>query len=1490
MGVSRIATFGLSNGLLGNNMPRIPQQPKADTRNDGRNGNLGKSQAPQLLAGGLTSGTGAVCPLSMAQAWAQNQLPKNAAVASLPKLLEAAGLKGPPKNESLWDKYFVGNEHNKVLGPLHLAAQSVNEPGLYKRENQGFHYDPDSRSVMFADSLDGARAFLQFMNEFTRLATNSGGEYSASAKKFIAEGLPLLTSQFGPNLKAGLAKIERENQASANSGPVRFLQMMGGVETLLNAASPLGMRKRPTSSKIERYTPNIDPSRAAPNRTPTLPPSARRAKSTSPGKLTGSPPSKPPTSPTLRPTPKARTAANPLPEPNALPVYRNQEAWVTKVEGGDAKARALKGLVNEFNRSGSLNTFDNRQWTRLTNDKDRTVGWAHRDGDVYRFHLDAGGKPSGMGIAITRNAGKDGMLKLPEGGDRTTTSTPLPTPKPKPLPKAAKLPNPELPSVTFDEAQPKPTPKTTKLPKAQSPSVTFDEATPKPRTATQVKAARIKLLRDALGIKDEGRMSERTMSELVKTIDQTATRANMSPDQGLATWSKMPERARAYSLADALMAAREALNGLSPAQREGFVKAIHQKLDTLPPGERMGFVKSLMDYPSWQRFVQTLRGGGADAAPEGALAGGGGPIRPNAGSATATATATNTELAPSATATAAPSQTRVIDPQKTPEIDLQKNPQIVANLPRPNRASAVGPSGLPVDVERVLNKELGGPKGWKASEDGVGGYQIKSARGSDLGRLNGRPSRSNPGTKTWWWTPKGQAERPIAQTPDQAAANPGPTPLLGASGQPIVNAGTINGQVRAGRDGINGNGRAFVEIELPGYVPPDGSVPGKLKVNILDSGSPSRVPGSDKQLIAKIKVAATEIARSTYSKLLESGAVKADGFQIGGGFKDVDPTELPAAKQAYQVRYANELYPDALRAAWTEKLGSLKAAYKTTDVNKFNWNLSNPAGLLALLAGGTTLWNQIQTFQQTKPFNEVTPQNKFAATMTAGEAYFKSPEFAVWLKQLQAQTPAIANKYFPIANGGKPERALWEDAPKRFANSAQTIPQELDKNIITFTAENARNGKSPDTALAFPDFRQTAAYSKYVAQVAAGPQGKVLVKDGQLTDAFYASASRVSDLVGAIEIDGLYRAVSSARQTVLKNIDIGLEGQKTVTDLESHRRLPNFGANLDGANLVTNWRNTLLSINNDAFSRTLTEQKRTTDPVVASVQARGRDAQNKFAVLLPDESARLPQDKDIQVSDKAAKANFAGLQSSDPARRAKAQAELPKIYQRLAEQYSTRANVYRAAITRRNQLGINTTQGLDNSLQAATAKADEYRAKQIDAQANTNSLSSNQRNAATQQQQTARTQQISQTTSILNAKVAEVGRVSSQIETRTAARQNAIEKTGTQFFTGVLGKDDGAYGYMVKSEGSGSKEREYLMLDQASLQALRAKKPYEGAFPAARIRSIMSPSGQALKVYVLPVGTLTGAQLQALNNKKSSLEKEIDTLRSQLEKTKTQQP
>ena len=394
-------------------------------------------------------------------------------------------------------------------------------------------------------------------------------------------------------------------------------------------------------------------------------------------------------------------ASDALPTPKDLPLYNGQDVWVDQVRAGDPSATSLKNLINDFNNPANLNAFKSHEWTRLTDANDATVGWAHRDGDVYRFHLDEGGKPGGKGIAITRNVGNDGTLKLPEG---TGTARP---------------PEPEAPLSPSNGVGP------------QSPA-----NQPAPLSAAQIKLARVNALRESLGIKDKGRLSERTMNELVKMLDQTATRGQITPSQAQSVFAQLPQSTQAFSVAKALVKAREALNGLTPAESKVMLEALYEKLGNTPVDQRLALVKSLMDYPAWQRFLADQRGGGSNPTTGGVLSGSGNPKRPNPNESAATAT----QEAPQGSTATRPTETQIlVDPQTQPELipataDSRLTPRATAGDNAPQ-------SNLPSEVIEQLNQRF--PGGWDASPNATGGgYSVRErsapggGSGKRLGSLN----------------------------------------------------------------------------------------------------------------------------------------------------------------------------------------------------------------------------------------------------------------------------------------------------------------------------------------------------------------------------------------------------------------------------------------------------------------------------------------------------------------------------------------------------------------------------------------------------------------------------------------------------------------------------------------------------------------------------------------------------------------------------------
>ena len=187
---------------------------------------------------------------SMAQAFAGNRVPKGTAQANVDMLLRYSGFKPPSKNPSLGERFW-GNDWDKIGAALRVAGKSVNE-----RNNPGFHFDEKSGSLLFANSKQGAQAFKSFMVKFTDLTTDRNGNYTKEAAKFIKEGLPLLSSQFGGTMVKELQKIEQEVKANENSGPVRYLTALSTISNVLQQVAAVRGGGRGTAPQVVRVQAN----------------------------------------------------------------------------------------------------------------------------------------------------------------------------------------------------------------------------------------------------------------------------------------------------------------------------------------------------------------------------------------------------------------------------------------------------------------------------------------------------------------------------------------------------------------------------------------------------------------------------------------------------------------------------------------------------------------------------------------------------------------------------------------------------------------------------------------------------------------------------------------------------------------------------------------------------------------------------------------------------------------------------------------------------------------------------------------------------------------------------------------------------------------------------------------------------------------------------------------------------------------------------------
>ncbi len=169
-------------------------------------------------------------------------------------MLKKSGIK---KEEGNWlQKNFLGTEWSRTRGQIRAAAAAVNKPDMYQhdfKKNSGFEYDPIKNTVSFANSAQGAEAYLRFMRKLEDFSTFSNGTRPSGTQKFLDVGVPVMMGQFGQTLKSELVKIG-QNQDRLNSDPaLKFILAMDAVSQYTGMLAPIaGVRgSRPVVTKLK---------------------------------------------------------------------------------------------------------------------------------------------------------------------------------------------------------------------------------------------------------------------------------------------------------------------------------------------------------------------------------------------------------------------------------------------------------------------------------------------------------------------------------------------------------------------------------------------------------------------------------------------------------------------------------------------------------------------------------------------------------------------------------------------------------------------------------------------------------------------------------------------------------------------------------------------------------------------------------------------------------------------------------------------------------------------------------------------------------------------------------------------------------------------------------------------------------------------------------------------------------------------------------------
>jgi hypothetical protein len=155
---------------------------------------------------------------------------------------------GISKDEGNWlQKNFLGTQWTNTRAQLRASAAAVNKPDLYDhkfKENLGFRYDASRNTIAFANSAQGAQAFMRFLRKLEDFSTHSNGTQTDGVKKFSQTGLALMVNKLGPVAQAELRNIYQKTQAQNNDPLLNGLSMVNTLMSLLPARLPMRVKAR----------------------------------------------------------------------------------------------------------------------------------------------------------------------------------------------------------------------------------------------------------------------------------------------------------------------------------------------------------------------------------------------------------------------------------------------------------------------------------------------------------------------------------------------------------------------------------------------------------------------------------------------------------------------------------------------------------------------------------------------------------------------------------------------------------------------------------------------------------------------------------------------------------------------------------------------------------------------------------------------------------------------------------------------------------------------------------------------------------------------------------------------------------------------------------------------------------------------------------------------------------------------------------------------
>ncbi len=1038
----------------------------------------------------------------------------------------------------------------------------------------------------------------------------------------------------------------------------------------------------------------------------------------------------------------------------------------------------------------------------------------------------------------------------------------------------------------------------------------------------------VESLRENFGIpyRAGNTVNSRTMKELKGLINQTAARGNVSAEQMLSMWKKLDPAQQAVSLGEAVLRAREGLNGLGATEVSNLRKAIDAQLKALPEAERMPFVKSLMG-EGWKDFYQANRGGrgAGGAAPAYAGAEGGGGGGGNKAPAAAVATEASGAAAPNpATRPTIPDITGTQQPSIATKRTPDKAPTVAAlGDPRPL-------GSLPGRMKDHLNAEFGQGQGdWSATANKGGGFSIKDGSGKSVGTVGRReggifdPTGNYSGKAfdnvEFTPAPGSQADpavikifrdanlpaatnRPPSPTGDNPTALNVPAERAAAGG---VTRSPVVKQIEIAKNGVIR--RDMIARRVSTSVEKKGDLKGQRKIS-FDAGFDANgqqvkveahfvgtlrpMTGGRLRSVDLFKRAATDVAENLWTRLRKSPEAVAWAESM------VPESALGDARKALmgplQDKYVADHFVLALKDEWVTAFGTKKSALASMQAFKpgNSWTpiAATVLGATTFVAGVKAGFDFFRTPDQMDRVQDLGGGSDQLRNMMSNTDFMLSNAYQKWHADVVTKNP-IAAQYFSKDKPFPPNTNLW--------GSAAPADQPRQKTALLVLLEKAitawRNAGKADSDVAQPyrylalaDYMKTADYKAFRNEKNVAP---FVEQNGALKPEFYANTSRVNFLN-----DSLTRyntLVWSRRVQARSSMTAEMRNQigDKVRNIEANRVLFGFSGQTDASNAITNeingspgWVSAILTGERENYNAT---QKSATDATarLADEQSRlfsdyQKSAKSGLAAL---------DGRQVAVTNKLSALNPANATSTGSTRRDGIRSQIGLEKERGAL-IQARLRLINAELLRFETAGAKLPASMVSDRSAARAQLETNATTISNLQTNLGGLQQTQANAqatldknlidarvqSLNQRQTVLRDDITFDRQSLNTAQADLQRLKSLKTSERAGERERVFGKATLFLRGESAQVD------VVVIGA----KEYLKLGKDSEKAIdKALTPDVISFrPAVDYNAYFDVVTRKAKLVRVPEVAVPPGSIATAENKVKALEAKINAQQAQLNK------